>query len=245
MSRTKSSRRWLDRQFSDPYVKRAQEQGYRSRAAYKLLEIQEKDRLIRPGMRILDLGAAPGAGPRSPPGWRVPGGGSRLDLLAMEPIPGVTLLQGDFREESVLAELRTALRDPVSTSSSPTWRPNLSGAAAVDQPRSLYLAELALDLAREVLKPGGDLVVKIFQGEGFDRYLRELRGSFHRVASRKPKASRPESRELYLVAKGFRGNRALEAPAHDRRWTGDWGAKGLARTGSAFFTPPIVLISHH
>lgn len=218
MSRTKSSRRWLDRQFNDPYVKRAQEQGYRSRAAYKLLEIQEKDHLIRPGMRILDLGAAPGSW--SQVAARLAGPGGRvfaLDLLAMEPIPGVTLLQGDFREESVLAELRTALGDSDLDLILSDMAPNLSGAAAVDQPRSLYLAELALDLAREVLKPGGDQVVKIFQGEGFDRYLRELRGSFHRVASRKPKASRPESRELYLVAKGFRGNRALEAPANDRR----------------------------
>lgn len=204
MSRTKSSRRWLDRQFNDPYVKRAQEQGYRSRAAYKLLEIQEKDHLIRPGMRILDLGAAPGSW--SQVAARLAGAGGHvfaLDLLPMEPIPGVTVLQGDFREESVLAELRAGLGESDLDLILSDLAPNLSGAAAVDQPRSLYLAELALDLAREALKPGGYLVVKIFQGEGFDRYLRELRGDFARVASRKPKASRPESRELYLVAKGF------------------------------------------
>lgn len=218
MSRTKSSRRWLDRQFSDPYVKRAQEQGYRSRAAYKLLEIQEKDHLIRPGMRILDLGAAPGSW--SQVAARLVGPGGRvlaLDLLAMEPIPGVTVLQGDFREESVLAELRAGLGESDLDLILADMAPNLSGAAAVDLPRSLYLAELALDLAREVLKPGGGLVVKIFQGEGFDRYLRELRDGFARVASRKPKASRPESRELYLVAKGFRGRQGLEAPTNDRR----------------------------
>lgn len=206
MPRSKSSRRWLDRQFSDPYVKRAQEQGLRSRAAYKLLEIQDKDRLIRPGMRILDLGAAPG-------GWsqvaaRLVGDKGRvyaLDLLAMEPIAGVTVLQGDFREDAVLAELRSVLDgSPIDLVLS-DMAPNLSGATAVDQPRAMYLAELALDLAREVLKPGGTLVVKLFQGEGFDGFLRELRGLFAQVLSRKPKASRPESRELYLVGKGYRG----------------------------------------
>lgn len=206
MPRSKSSRRWLDRQFSDPYVKRAQEQGLRSRAAYKLLEIQDKDRLIRPGMRILDLGAAPG-------GWsqvaaRLVGDKGRvyaLDLLAMEPIAGVTVLQGDFREDAVLAELRSVLDgSPIDLVLS-DMAPNLSGATAVDQPRAMYLAELALDLAREVLKPGGALVVKLFQGEGFDGFLRELRGLFAQVLSRKPKASRPESRELYLVGKGYRG----------------------------------------
>jgi 23S rRNA (uridine2552-2'-O)-methyltransferase len=207
MSRSKSSRRWLDRQLSDPFVKRAQEQGFRSRAVFKLLEIQEKDHLLRPGMRVLDLGAAPG-------GWsqiaaRLVGPQGRvlaLDLLAMEPIQGVTVIQGDFREESCLADVRARLDGALLDLVLSDMAPNLSGAAAVDQPRSLYLAELALVLAREVLKPGGGLVVKMFQGEGFDRYLRELRGSFARVASRKPRASRPESRELYLVAKGFRGD---------------------------------------
>lgn len=207
MPRSKSSRRWLDRQFSDPFVKRAQEQGLRSRAAFKLLELQEKDHLLRPGMRILDLGAAPGSW--SQIAARLVGPEGRifaLDLLAMEPVSGVTVLQGDFREESVLADLRAQLDGSLLDLILSDMAPNLSGASAVDQPRSLYLAELALDLAREVLKPGGGLVVKIFQGEGFDRYLSELRGSFDRVASRKPKASRPESRELYLVAKGFRGD---------------------------------------
>jgi 23S rRNA (uridine2552-2'-O)-methyltransferase len=206
MSRSKSSRRWLDRQFSDPYVKRAQEQGLRSRAAYKLLEIQEKDGLIRPGMRVLDLGAAPG-------GWaqiaaRLVGPEGRvyaLDVLEMEPIPGVTVLQGDFREDAVLAALRDALGGSLIDLILSDMAPNISGTAAVDQPRAMYLAELALDLAREVLKPGGALVVKVFQGQGFDRYLLDMRNAFAQVLSRKPKASRPESRELYLVGKGFRG----------------------------------------
>jgi 23S rRNA (uridine2552-2'-O)-methyltransferase len=204
MARTKSSRRWLDRHFSDPYVKRAQKEGYRSRAVYKLLEIQEKDRLIGPGMRVVDLGAAPG-------GWsqvaaRLTGSTGEvvaLDVLPMEPLPGVTFIQGDFREDEPLAELRAALGDaPVDLVLS-DMAPNVSGTAA-DQPRTIYLCELALELARQVLKPGGALVVKIFQGEGFDAFLKDLRGSFSRVVSRKPKSSRPESRELYLVARGFR-----------------------------------------
>lgn len=204
MARTKSSRRWLDRHFSDPYVKRAQQEGYRSRAVYKLLELQEKDRLIGPGMRVVDLGAAPG-------GWsqvaaRLVGPTGRvvaLDVLPMEPLPGVTFIQGDFREDQPLADLRDALGDaPVDLVLS-DMAPNVSGTAA-DQPRTIYLCELALDLARQVLKPGGALVVKIFQGEGFDGFLKDLRGAFARVASRKPKASRPASRELYLVATGYR-----------------------------------------
>ncbi len=204
MSRTKSSRRWLDRQFSDPYVKRAQEQGLRSRAAYKLLEIQEKDRVIRPGAWVLDLGAAPGSW--SQIAVRVVGPEGRvlaLDLLDMEPIAGVTVLRGDFREEAALTDLRRELAGSLVDLILSDMAPNLSGTSAVDQPRSLYLAELALDLARELLKPGGGLVVKFFQGQGFDRYVRELRGTFAQVTSRKPKASRPESRELYLVGKGF------------------------------------------
>lgn len=205
MPRSKSSRRWLDRQHSDPYVKRAQEQGLRSRASYKLLEIQEKDRLIGPGMRVLDLGAAPG-------GWsqvaaRLVGPRGQvlaLDLLDMEPIPGVQVLRGDFREEGVVEHLRSLLEGAPLDLILSDMAPNFSGASAVDQPRVVYLAELALELARELLKPGGALVVKLFQGEGFDEYLRELRGSFSRVLARKPRASRPESRELYLVGLGFR-----------------------------------------
>ncbi len=202
-SRSKSSRRWLDRHFSDEYVKRAQKEGYRSRAVFKLLEIQEKDRLLAPGMRVADLGAAPG-------GWsqvaaRLLGDKGHLvalDLLPMDPLPGVTFIQGDFREEEVLTQLREALAgEPLDLVLS-DMAPNMSGTAA-DQPRLMYLCELALDFAVQHLKPGGALVIKTFQGEGFDDFLRTLRRHFRQVASRKPKSSRRESRELYLVARGF------------------------------------------
>lgn len=203
MAKTKSSRRWLDRHFSDPYVKRALQEGYRSRAAYKLLEIQASDRVLTPGMTVVDLGAAPG-------GWsqiaaRIVGPEGRvlaLDLLAMEPLPGVTFIQGDFREAEPLGSLRAGLGGAKADLILSDMAPNVSGTAA-DQPRVIYLCELALELAREVLKPGGSLVVKTFQGEGFDAYLAELRRSFQRVACRKPKSSRPQSREVYLVARGF------------------------------------------
>jgi 23S rRNA (uridine2552-2'-O)-methyltransferase len=202
-ARSKSSRRWLDRHFSDEYVKRAQKEGYRSRAVFKLLEIQEKDRLLAPGMRVADLGAAPG-------GWsqvaaRLLGDKGHLvalDLLPMDPLPGVTLIQGDFREEEVLTQLREALAgEPLDLVLS-DMAPNMSGTAA-DQPRLMYLCELALDFAVQHLKPGGALVIKTFQGEGFDDFLKTLRQHFRQVASRKPKSSRRESRELYLVARGF------------------------------------------
>jgi 23S rRNA (uridine2552-2'-O)-methyltransferase len=203
MPRSKSSRSWLDRHFKDAYVKRAQQEGYRSRAVFKLLEIQEKDRILAPGMKVLDLGASPG-------GWsqvaaRLVGRKGRvvaMDLLDMEPLEGVTFIQGDFREDEPLARLREAVGGEALDLVLSDMAPNLSGTAA-DQPRMIYLCELALDVAREVLKPGGCLVVKIFQGEGFDAFLRELRTSFKRVSSRKPKSSRSKSRELYLVAKGF------------------------------------------
>ncbi|HSQ08285.1 MAG TPA: 23S rRNA (uridine(2552)-2'-O)-methyltransferase RlmE [Chromatiaceae bacterium] len=206
MSKTKSSRRWLDRHFNDAYVKRAQQEGYRSRAAFKLLEIQERDRILKPGMGVVDLGAAPG-------GWsqvarRLVGPQGRvlaLDILPMEPIADVTFILGDFREASVLEQLRTTLAGTAVDLVLSDMAPNLSGVAATDQARALYLCELALDLVQLVLKPGGHLVVKAFQGEGFDAYLRQMRGAFAQVLSRKPEASRPESREVYLVAKGFRG----------------------------------------
>jgi len=204
MSKSKSSRRWLDRHHSDEYVKKAFREGYRSRAAYKLLEIQHKDRILRPGLTVVDLGAAPG-------GWsqvaqQLAGARGRviaLDVLAMDPLPGVTFIQGDFREAETLGRLRELLQNqPVDLVIS-DMAPNVSGMKAVDQPRAIYLCDLALDLAREVLKPGGELVVKVFQGEGFDHYLRDLRGAFARVTARKPKASRPRSREMYLVARNY------------------------------------------
>ena len=204
MSRSKSSRRWLDRHHDDEYVKRASQEGYRSRAAYKLLEIQQKDRIIQPGMRVVDLGAAPG-------GWSQvaahltgkKGQVIALDLLDMDPLPGVAFIQGDFRDDESLGRLRKLLQNrPVDLVIS-DMAPNVSGMKAVDQPRAMYLCDLALDLAREVLKPEGALVVKVFQGEGFDQYLRDLRGAFGKVTTRKPKASRPRSREVYLVARNY------------------------------------------
>jgi 23S rRNA (uridine2552-2'-O)-methyltransferase len=204
MARTASSRKWLDRQHSDPYVKQAQREGYRSRAAYKLLEIQEKDRIFRPGMRVLDLGAAPGSWCQIAARLVGPSGSVvALDLLPMDPLPGVSILQGDFREAEMLERLCATLGgEPLDLVLS-DMAPNISGMSVVDQPRAMYLVELALELARLRLQPGGSLVVKVFQGTGFDEVLLEIRQSFARVVSRKPKSSRSQSRELYLVAKGF------------------------------------------
>ena len=205
MGTSKSSRRWLDRHVNDPYVQRARREGYRSRAAYKLLELQEKDQLIRRGMRIVDLGAAPG-------GWSqvaatLAGGRGRLiamDLLAMEPIAGVELLQGDFRDDADFQRLDALLGgEPVDLVLS-DMAPNVSGMKAVDQPRMMYLVELAADFAGRVLKPGGALVVKAFQGEGFDAIVKALRADYQRVVTRKPASSRSNSKEVYLVAKGRR-----------------------------------------
>lgn len=205
MAKTASSRQWLLRQQKDPYVIRAQREGYPSRAAYKLLEIQERDRLLASGMNVLDLGAAPGSWSRI--AARLVGARGcviALDLLPMEVPSGVTFLQCDFREQEALVRLDRLLEGRQLDLVLSDMAPNLSGVGAVDQPRSMYLAELALDLALERLKPGGAFVVKVFQGEGFDRFLAQIRARFASVASRKPKASRAESRELYLVAKRFR-----------------------------------------
>jgi 23S rRNA (uridine2552-2'-O)-methyltransferase len=205
MKRSKSSRQWLDRHFNDEYVKKAQKAGFRSRAAFKLLEIQEKDRVIKPGMRLVDLGAAPG-------GWcqvardlvGEKGQIIALDILPIDPIAGVSIIQGDFREDGPLEELRNLLGgEPVDLVIS-DMSPNVTGVGSVDQPRAMYLCELALDFARECLKPGGGLVIKVFQGTGFDEYLKAVRQSFGRVVSRKPDASRSKSREIYLVAGNFK-----------------------------------------
>ena len=205
MKRSKSSRQWLDRHFNDEYVKKAQKAGYRSRAAFKLMEIQEKDRVIKPGMRVVDLGAAPG-------GWSQiardlvgdQGQVIALDILPMDPIAGVDIIQGDFREEEPLAQLRNLLgAEPVDLVIS-DMAPNVTGMASVDQPRAMYLCELALDFARESLKPGGGFVIKVFQGAGFDEYIKSVRQSFGRVVSRKPASSRSKSREIYLVAGNFK-----------------------------------------
>ncbi len=203
MSRSKSSNRWLREHFNDEYVKRAQREGYRSRAVYKLDEIQQRDRLIRPGMTLVDLGAAPG-------GWSqyaLPLIGRKgrivaMDLLPMDPLPGVEFLQGDFREDSVLESLLKLLDGREIDLVMSDIAPNMSGAEAVDIPRSMYLVELAVDFADQVLKPGGDLLVKVFQGEGFDELVRDLRRRYTKVLIRKPKASRPRSREVYALARG-------------------------------------------
>lgn len=202
-----SSKAWLKEHREDPYVQRAQKEGYRSRACYKLLEIQEKDRLFRPAMTVLDLGSAPG-------GWSqvaadLVGHKGRVvasDILPMDPLAGVDFIQGDFTEEAVFEQLLSALDgQPVDLVLS-DMAPNMSGVNAVDQPRSMYLVELALDMALRVLAPGGAFVTKVFQGEGFDDWFREVRDSFERVATRKPRASRPRSREVYVVARGLRPN---------------------------------------
>ena len=204
MKKSKSSHQWLDRHFNDEYVKRAQVEGYRSRASYKLLELQEKDHLLAPGQVVVDLGAAPG-------GWSQvaeklvgeKGMVFALDILAMDHIGGVNFIQGDFREDGVLAQFHALLAGrPVDLVIS-DMAPNVSGMSAVDQPRAMHLCELALDYAREVLRPGGSFVVKVFQGEGFDQYVKEMRSSFAKVVTRKPSASRAQSREVYLVARSY------------------------------------------
>ena len=201
-----SSKAWLREHREDPYVQQAQREGYRSRACYKLIELQEKDRLIRPGMTVIDLGSAPG-------GWsqvaaELVGRRGRViasDILPMDGIADVVFIQGDFTEEEVLSRILGAVGDaPVDLVMS-DMAPNMSGMNAVDQPRSIYLVELALDLARQILAPGGCFVAKVFQGEGFDELIREARGLFRQVSTRKPQASRARSREVYLVAKDFRG----------------------------------------
>ncbi len=206
MARSGSSQRWLTEHFSDEYVKLAQARGYRSRAVFKLEEIQAKDHLLRPGLSVVDLGAAPG-------GWsqfvaeKIGKSGRiiALDILPVEAIPGVHIIEGDFQEEAVLQQLLAALDGrPVDLVLS-DMAPNMSGTRIVDQPRAMYLAELALDMARQVLRPGGAFVVKLFMGAGFDEYQKEARKSFAGLANRKPKASRDRSREVYLVGKGFKG----------------------------------------
>jgi 23S rRNA (uridine2552-2'-O)-methyltransferase len=204
-----SSKAWLKEHRDDPYVQQAQREGYRSRACYKLLEIQEKDRLIRPGITVLDLGCAPG-------GWsqvvvQLVGHKGRVlasDILPMDSIAGVDFIEGDFTHESVFEQILAALGEDTVDVLISDMSPNMSGVNAVDQPRSMYLVELALDMAQQVLAPGGSFVTKVFQGEGFDDLYREIRAAFGKVVTRKPKASRPRSREVYVVATQFRGGKA-------------------------------------
>ncbi len=195
-----SSSRWRSRQAADPYVKKARKLGYRGRAAFKLIELDRRDRLLRAGRTVVDLGAAPGswsqvAVKQVEPGGRV----IALDLLPMEPIDGVEFIQGDFREAGVLERLEQQVASRVDLVLS-DMAPNISGIAASDQARSMDLAELALEFARERLDSGGSLVVKLFQGEGFDEFVRQVRQQMQRVRLRKPDASRSGSREIYVVA---------------------------------------------
>lgn len=203
--RSKSSARWLAEHASDEFVKRARAEGWRSRAVFKLAEIQAREKLLRPGIRCVDLGAAPG-------GWsqyaaRIAGGSSRIvatDILPMDAIPGVEFVQGDFRDETVLGEVLAAVGAEKVDLVMSDMAPNMAGIDAVDQPRAMYLAELALEFADRVLAPGGDALIKLFQGAGFDEIVREARRRYGRVATKKPKASRTRSPEIYLLARQFR-----------------------------------------
>lgn len=205
-SRSRSSGRWLREHFDDPYVKEAQKLGYRSRASFKLLEIQEKDRLIRPGMTVVDLGCAPG-------GWcqvatKLVGHKGRVvasDILPMDSFAGVEFILGDFSEESVLQQLLDTLGETQADVVLSDMAPNMSGIESVDQIRAMHLVELATDLAAQALRPDGAFITKVFHGAGFDAWLKQLRTQYKKVTARKPQASRSRSRETYIVATGFKG----------------------------------------
>jgi 23S rRNA (uridine2552-2'-O)-methyltransferase len=207
MPRTKSSASWMSRHLSDPYVKQAQKDGYRSRSAYKLIELNEKDRLIRPGMRIMDLGSAPG-------GWsqvagKLVGAKGRVlatDILPMDALANVDFVQGDFTEDAIVQQLLEWLDGGTFDLIISDIAPNITGISSADQASSIYFLELALDTVRKTLKPGAHFAAKMFQGSGSDQYLKDLRTHFDKVTIRKPAASRKESREVYLVAKGFKGS---------------------------------------
>ena len=204
MARSKSSQRWLKEHHSDAFVQKAQREGYRSRAVYKLIELQEKDHLLKPGQSIIDLGAAPG-------GWteyasqfcRGAGTLIAVDILPMDPVADAHIIEGDFTEQAVLDEILAAVGEQSFDLVLSDMAPNFSGIETVDQPKSMYLVELALDLALRVLNQNGAFAVKMFQGEGFDDMVRRFRQSFKSVRFRKPAASRPRSREVYAVCKGL------------------------------------------
>ena len=205
MKRSRTSKGWMREHVTDPYVQLANKEGYRSRAVYKLIELDERDHLLKPGMTVVDLGAAPG-------GWTqvaakkigLSGVLVAFDILPMEPVHGALFIQGDFREDAALAQLDAALHGrPVDLVIS-DMAPNISGIGVADQARSMHLAELALEFSRQRLKPGGNFLVKVFQGEGFDDFVREMRASFSQVLIRKPKASRDRSTEVYMLGKGLR-----------------------------------------
>lgn len=204
MGQTKHGKSWIARHINDPFVQKAQKLGYRSRATFKLLELHERDKLFKPNMSVIDLGAAPG-------GWsqivvKLIGKNGKiiaLDRLEMDPIPGVTFLQGDFTEQEVLESLESLMGAEKVDWVISDMAPNLSGTVAVDQPRMMILADLALDFAMQHLKKGGGFLVKVFQGEDFDLYIKKLRQTFEKVVIRKPDASRSASRELYVLARGY------------------------------------------
>lgn len=206
MAQSASSKKWMDQHVSDPYVKKAQADGYRSRASYKLIEINDKDKLFQTGSVVMDLGSAPG-------GWSqviapLIGDSGHLiasDILHMDSIIGAHFIQGDFTEESVYNEILTALNGEKVDVVVSDMAPNLSGVKTTDQFSSIYLVELALDMARNVLKPNGNFCAKVFQGVGYEAYVKEVRQSFQKVVIRKPDASRKRSREVYVVGKGFKG----------------------------------------
>jgi len=206
MAKSKSSKGWLKEHFDDKYVKMSQEDGVRSRAVYKLKELDEKDKLIKSNMSIVDLGAAPG-------GWseyvakklKDKGRVVATDILPMDYLDGVTFIQGDFRQDDVLHSILNQLENEGVDLVLSDMAPNITGVDSIDQPTSMYLVELALDFARQTLNINGEFLVKVFQGSGFDEYLKAVRQSFGQVKIRKPKASRARSREVYILAQGYKG----------------------------------------
>lgn len=205
MAKSKTSKKWMEEHVNDPYVKKAQQDGYRSRASYKLIEINQKDQLFKAGQTVMDLGSAPG-------GWSqivAPVVGEQgtviaSDILPMDSILGVNFVQGDFTDEAVYEQILSKLDGKQADTVISDMAPNLSGVNTADQYSSMYLVELALDMARNVLKPNGSFCAKVFQGVGYDEYLKDVKSSFSKVLIRKPAASRPRSREVYIVAKGFK-----------------------------------------
>lgn len=205
MKRSKTSKAWLREHVNDVYVKRAKQAGFRSRAAFKLLEIDQRDRLLAPGMTVVDLGAAPGSWAQVVSQKIAPGGMLiALDILEMAPLPGVTMVQGDFREEATLSALQEILQGRAVDLVISDMAPNFTGIDLMDQARSMHLCELTLDFALQCLKPGGYFLVKLFQGPGFEDFLRAMRQHFGQVVTRKPQASRGRSNEIYLLGKGLR-----------------------------------------
>lgn len=203
MARSKSSAGWLKEHFDDYYVAKAKQEGWRSRAIYKLQEIDEKDHLFKPGMVVVDLGAAPGGWSQ----WTTHKIGKQgkvfaLDILPVEPFAGVTFIQGDFQEDDVYQEMLDKLSGREVDLVMSDMAPNMSGNKAVDIPRAMYLVELSIELADQVLKCNGDLLMKVFQGEGYEALMKNLREKYQKVITRKPKASRPRSKEIYLLARG-------------------------------------------